>query len=258
MSLLVGTSGWQYKHWDRRFYPSDLAKGKQLARYAELFGTVEVNATFYRLPEAEVFVNWERETPADFVFVVKASRFLTHMKKLKDPEEPVARLMERARGLGGKLGAVLLQLPPQMRCDPGRLDAALALLSAWAPVAVEFREGSWYCSEVESLLARHGAALCLADRGAQPLTPLWRTADWGYLRFHGGAGSPPGCYQEETLDAWAARAAELWAPGATVYAFFNNDWYLCALRDAALFARLAERRGLAPTRTPEAEGILVG
>jgi uncharacterized protein YecE (DUF72 family) len=258
MPLLIGTSGWQYKHWDRRFYAPDLAKGEQLGRYAELFRTVEVNATFYRLPTAEVFLSWERETPADFVFVVKASRFLTHMKKLKDPEEPVARLLERARGLGGKLGAILLQLPPQMRCDPGRLDAALALLSAQAPVAVEFREGSWYCAEVESVLARHGAALCLADRGAQPITPLWRTADWGYLRFHGGSASPPGCYTEETLDAWAARATELWDREATIYAFFNNDWYLCALRDAALFAQAARRRGWETTRTPEPESIRLG
>jgi len=258
MPVLVGTSGWQYKHWDRRFYAASLARGDQLARYAELFAVVEVNATFYRLPEAGVFRAWAEQTPADFRFVVKASRFLTHFKRLKDPEEPVARLMGRARELGSKLSAVLLQLPPQMHGDAGRLDAALALLGKEARVAVEPRHESWYTPEVREVLERHGAALCLADRGSAWITPRWRTAAWGYLRFHGGAVQPPGCYSREALAERASEAAVLWGRQAEVFAFFNNDMHLCALRDAGWFAAEAARAGLDPTRVPAAEEIPVG
>ncbi len=136
MPVLLGTSGWQYRHWDGKFYPADLAKPGQLAWYAARFRIVEVNLTFYRLPESAVFRSWAEQTPADFVMDVKASRFLTHMKKLKDPEEPVERLMSRASELGPKLGTVLLQLPPNMHRNEERLDRALELLCARARVAV--------------------------------------------------------------------------------------------------------------------------
>ncbi|HET9213044.1 MAG TPA: DUF72 domain-containing protein [Thermoanaerobaculia bacterium] len=259
--LWIGTSGWQYRHWDASFYPREVPKAGQLRYYAERFRVVEVNATFYRLPGPGVLGAWAEQTPDDFVFVVKASRFLTHFKKLKDPEEPVERLMSRASELGPKLGPVLLQLPPNMHRNEERLDAALALLAPQARVAVEFRHDSWYAEGVREVLARHGAALCLADRGGQPITPIapeWRTAEWGYLRFHGGGGAPPGCYHEETLDRWAAVAKDLWGAKADVYVFFNNDWYRCALRDAGWFARLAKARGLRPTRVAPPETIDVG
>ena len=214
MALWIGTSGWQYRHWDGSFYPplSEMPKAGQLRHYAALFRVVEVNATFYRLPGPGVLGSWAAQTPEDFVFVVKASKFLTHFKKLKDPEEPVERLMSRARELGPKMGPILLQLPPNMHRNEERLDAALALLAPQARVAVEFRHDSWYTESVREVLARHWAALGLADRGAQPLTPFWRTADWGYLRFHGGAAAPPGCYDRATLKARAKMTAALWGP----------------------------------------------
>jgi uncharacterized protein YecE (DUF72 family) len=260
MAVWIGTSGWQYRHWDGSFYPREMAKSGQLRHYAARFRVVEVNATFYRLPGPGVLGAWAAQTPEDFVFVVKASKFLTHFKKLKEPEEPVERLMSRARELGPKLGAILLQLPPNMHRNEERLDAALALLAPQARVAVELRHDSWYAESVREVLARHGAALCLADRGG-PITPTraeWRTAGWGYLRFHGGTASPPGCYEEEALGNWADRAADLWGAEADVYAFFNNDWYRCALRDAGRFARLAEARGLRITRVASPEAIDVG
>jgi uncharacterized protein YecE (DUF72 family) len=258
MAVWIGTSGWQYRHWDGSFYPREIPKPRQLSYYAERFQVVEVNATFYKLPGPGVLAAWADQTPQDFVFVVKASKFLTHFKKLKEPEEPVERLMSRARELGSKLGPVLLQLPPNMHRNEERLDAALSLLAPQVRVAVEFRHDSWYSESVREVLVRRGAALCLADRGARPLTPLWRTADWGYLRFHGGAASPPGCYHRETLAEWAARVADLWGRRADVYVFFNNDWHRCALRDAGWFAGAAQARGLRTTRVADPETIAVG
>ncbi len=250
MPLWLGTSGWQYKHWNSQFYPSDLPARDQLRHYAARFRTVEVNATFYRLPEAATFRAWAEQTPEDFRFVIKASRFLTHMKQLKDPEEPVQRLMSRARELGEKLAVVLLQLASRLRARPDRLDRVLALLAP-TRVACEPRHESWWSDEVRDVLSRHGAALCLADRGERWLTPLWRTAGWGYLRFHGGAGRPPGCYRPRRLAAAVDEAAGLWPKRADVYAFFNNDLHGCALRDAVRLARTASDRGWKPTRVPE-------
>lgn len=258
MAVWIGTSGWQYHHWDGSFYPSGVAKAEQLRYYADRFQVVEVNATFYKLPGPGVLGTWAAETPDDFVFVVKASRFLTHMKKLKDPEEPVERLMSRARELGSKMGPVLLQLPPNMHRNEERLDAALALLAPQARVAVELRHDSWFAAGVREVLARHGAALCLADREARAITPLWRTADWGYLRFHGGSAAPPGCYDRKTLAGWANRLVDLWKKSEEVYAFFNNDGHRCALRDAGWFAEAVEARGRQATRVPAPETIDVG
>jgi uncharacterized protein YecE (DUF72 family) len=258
MPVRIGTSGWQYKHWDRSFYPAEVAKSAQLAFYAARFDIVEVNFTFYRLPEASAFQSWAGQTPADFVFDVKASKFLTHFKKLKDPEEPVERLMTRACELGTKLGVILLQLPPNMHRNEERLDRVLDLLGQQARVAVEFRHESWYADSVREVLERRGAALCLADRGGQMITPAWRTAPWGYFRFHGGASSPPGCYDPGTLAERADLVAELWGPEADVHVFFNNDWYRCALRDAGWFAEAIRQAGLAPTRVPPPEEIPVG
>jgi uncharacterized protein YecE (DUF72 family) len=258
MALWIGTSGWQYRHWDRSFYPAEVAKEGQLRYYAARYRVVEVNATFYKLPEAGVFRAWREQVPDDFVFVVKASKFLTHFKKLKDPEEPVERLMSRAGELAHQLGPVLLQLPPNLYRNEGRLDAALALLAARAPVAVEFRHDSWYAESVREVLARHGAALCLADRGSRMITPAWRTAGWGYFRFHGGTAAPPGCYEAEVLAERAALARDLWGENADVYVFFNNDWHRCALRDAGRFARAAADLGLRTTRVVPPDEISVG
>jgi uncharacterized protein YecE (DUF72 family) len=184
---------------------------------------------------------------------VKASRFLTHLKRLRDPAAPVELFWEHARHLGSKLGPILLQLPPRFRADAGRLAGALDRFPAEARVAVEFRDDSWYADDVRAVLEGHGAALCLAD-SPQRRTPEWRTADWGFVRFHEGAGAPRPCYGEGALATWAERIARLWRADQDVFCYFNNDHLACAVRDAAVFAGLAQRAGLEPSRVPDAAG----
>ena len=183
----VGCSGWQYKHWKGDFYPAALPQREWLEYYARHFETVEVNSSFYRLPPEGVFESWRARTPARFVFSVKASRFLTHMKKLKDPEEPVGRLFSRAVELRGKLGPVLYQLPKQMPKNVERLAAFLDLLPERVRHVIEFREPSWYDEQVMRLLRQHNVALCLHDMPGSE-TPRVLTARFAYVRFHGATG----------------------------------------------------------------------
>ncbi|HWB72788.1 MAG TPA: DUF72 domain-containing protein [Egibacteraceae bacterium] len=251
MAVLIGTSGWQYQHWRGVFYPPQLAIGRWLDHYAARFATVEINNSFYQLPSHETFQRWASETPHDFVLCPKASRYLSHLKKLKDPAEPVARFVGAARGLGRKLGPVLLQLPGNFHANPGRLAETLACFGTDVRVAVELRHGSWFSDEVRGLLERHGAALCLADRGSRLVTPGWRTADWGYLRLHQGAASPHPCYGRTAVGSRARLLAETWGGDCDVYVFFNNDPRGCALRDARRFALACARQGLEPTRVPD-------
>ncbi|MCA1824289.1 MAG: DUF72 domain-containing protein [Mycobacteriales bacterium] len=258
MPVLVGTSGWQYASWRERFYPRGVAQAKWLEFYAERFATVEVNNAFYRLPEAQTFTKWAQRTPADFVVGVKASRYLTHIKRLRAPAEPVARFMQRARNLGPKLGPILLQLPPTMPQSLDDLDETLTLFGTQVRVAVEFRHASWWADETYDVLRRHGAALVLADRESEPIAPLERTADWGYVRFHSGDARPYPCYSRRALAMWVARLAELWTPAETVYAYFNNDPEGCAIRDAVVFAAEVSRHGGSPTRVPDPATVRVG
>ena len=254
--LHVGTSGWQYRDWRGSFYPEKMPPTGWLEHYSRRFQVVEVNNTFYHLPEASTFAKWHRETADDFVVAVKMSRYLTHLKRLLDPEEPVQRFMTRARQLRGKLGPVLVQLPPRFEAAPDRLEATLACFDRDVRVAVEFRDDSWYTDEVREILQRHRAALVLADRRNRH-TPLWRTADWGFVRLHEGLARPRPCYGERILETWVERIAELWKPEGDVFAFFNNDRRGCAVRDAGVFGRLAEAHGLRPTRTPEPDEVRV-
>jgi len=253
VTVLVGTSGWQYRDWRGAFYPMELAQREWLAHYAARFTTVEINASFYRLPERSRFAAWRDATPDDFVLCPKASRYLSHMKKLKDPEEPVGRFVAAIRGLGDKLGPVLLQLPPNFPANLDRLDAALAEFPRGVRVAVELRHESWFTESTRALLAARGAALCLADRRSRWVSPLWRTADWGYVRFHEGAGPWP-CYERDALADRAGAVAELYG-SAEVYCFFNNDPRGCAVRDARWFAEECAGAGLFPTRVPAAGDI---
>jgi len=257
MPILIGTSGWQYRHWRGTFYPPDVAQREWLEFYAARFATVESNAAFYRLPEKKTFTDWADRTPDDFVWAVKVSRFLTHIKRLRDPAEPVERFVTHARGLGGKLGPALLQLPPQLEADVDLLDDCLAQFPREVRVAVEFRHQSWWTAEVEQVLLRHGAALCWADRG-RPISPLWRTADWGYLRFHQGRASPRPCYGEDALAAWVTRINAALARESELFVYFNNDTRACALRDAIVFAGLAQRAGWEVSRVPELDEVAVG
>lgn len=254
MTVLVGTSGWQYRDWRGAFYPRELRQADWLAYYATRFATVEINASFYRLPDRTRFATWNATTPRDFVLCPKVSRYLTHMKKLKDPVEPVTRFVAAATGLGDKLGPALLQLPPNLPADLHRLETALAEFPAGMRVAVEFRHESWFTEPVRALLGDHGAALCLADRGSRWVSPLWRTAEWGYVRFHEGTADWP-CYTRDALRSRAGEVAALYGQDRDVYAFFNNDPRGCAVRDAGWFAQACAEAGLTPTRVPPAGDV---
>jgi uncharacterized protein YecE (DUF72 family) len=250
----IGTSGWQYAHWKGLFYPSGLPQRAWLEHYAARFDTVELNNAFYRLPETESFARWRDRTPPDFVMAVKASRYLTHIRRLAEPAEAVSRLMERARVLGPKLGPVLVQLPGTLGADHGALDETLAAFGVGVRVAVELRNPSWFAGRnadrTAELLGRHGAALCLVDPPGAPAS-LCRTTDWGYVRFHRGRARPTPCYGRTDLATWARRLAALWEPEAVVYAYFNNDGSGCAPRDARRFAAAVRRSGLEPGRVPD-------
>jgi len=226
--VFVGTSGWQYADWRGRLYPAGVPQRRWLEVYAAQFDTVEVNNAFYRLPERAVFESWRDRTPPGFVVAVKASRYLTHIKRLRDPAEPVARLMSVATGLGDKLGPVLLQLPPTLKSDPDLLDACLACFPAGVRVAVEPRHDSWWTDDVRRVLENRAAALVWADRRSRPVTPLWQTTGWGYLRLHEGAARPWPSYGDTALRSWAARLSGF----DEAYAYFNNDQRGAAPRDA--------------------------
>jgi len=257
MPLLIGTSGWQYRDWRGGLYPAGVPQRRWLERYASQYLTVENNNSFYRLPARETFAGWQTRTPGDFVMAVKASRYLTHVRRLRDPAEPVARFLGAAAGLGPKLGPVLLQLPPNLTAVPDRLDACLKEFRAVrlpadpVRIAVEPRHPSWWTAEVEQLLAAHDAALCWADRLDRPVTPLWRTAGWGYLRLHEGTADPWPSYRPQILRSWAERVGQAWPGDADVYVYFNNDPGGAAVADSAVFAALAREGGLATTRTPQ-------
>ncbi len=258
MPLIVGTSGWQYRSWRGRFYPDGLPQRRWLDHYAARFACVEVNNTFYNLPAAETFARWGAETPHDFRFVLKLSRYLTHIRRLREPEDSVRLFLERAEPLAAKTGPLLLQLPPTMRCDVERLDAALSAFPRRWRIAVEFRHASWYTDDVAACLRTHDAALCLTDRRGQPQQPMWRTSTWGFVRFHEGRATPHPCYGDTSLRSWVTRIRALWAPADDVYAFFNNDPGGCAVRDAVRFAAHAGRANLHPTRVPSIREAPVG
>jgi uncharacterized protein YecE (DUF72 family) len=237
--ILVGTSGFDYRDWRGPFYPRFLRSGDRLAYYAEHFATVELNVTFYRMPRAEAFRGWRDAVPDDFRFAVKASRYLTHIRRLEEPREPVEFLMERAGELGDRLGPILLQLPPTMAVDLDRLDRTLEAFGPTTRVAVEPRHRSWFTPELDALLARHGAAFVLADR-RRPITPIRATTDWTYLRLHEGRATPRPCYGRTALRSWVDRLGALATPDG--YAYFNNDHRACAVHNARTFERMLIRR----------------
>ena len=246
--LRIGCSGWNYKTWRGDFYPADLAAGRWLQYYAATFDTVEANGTFYRLPTRETFATWAAQTPPGFVMAVKASRFLTHLKRLREPEEPLRRLFDHAGGLGARLGPVLYQLPPQLRLDLARLDTFLAALPRRLEGAgrrrlrhvVEFRDPSWYTSDTYALLRAHEVTLCLHDkRGSALVEPL--VGPCLYVRFHGTGGDYHGSYGRGALERWANRLAEAWRGGRDVYAYFNNDPDAVATRNARSLRRAVRR-----------------
>ncbi|HEU5098856.1 MAG TPA: DUF72 domain-containing protein [Roseiflexaceae bacterium] len=221
MRVRIGTSGWVYQHWRGIFYPDQLRQSDWFAHYARSFDTVEINNSFYRLPSPAAFAVWREQAPAGFVYAVKASRFLTHMKKLRDPHDPLERFFERARALGATLGPVLYQLPPHWQVNLPRFETFLAALPQGYAHVVEFRDASWLVDSVFRLMERYSVAHCVHDM--QPLkVPARVTAALAYLRLHGDPAHG-GDYQEAALEA-RARQIEAWrSQGLQVFVYFNND-----------------------------------
>ena len=248
MAIRIGTSGFIYEHWRRRFYPPS-ARGSELELYARTFDTVELNVTFYRMPSSSTFRSWAARVPDGFLFAVKASRYLTHVRRLKEPRSSVELLVERASELGPHLGPILIQLPPDLELDLAGLVATLDAFPAGIRLAVEPRHSSWFVEDVRRVLADRNVALCAADRRG-PITPLWRTADWAYLRFHAGRATPRSCYGTGALETWAERVEATWGRDSTGFVYFNNDGNGCALRDASVFAHTLDRRGVRVERLP--------
>lgn len=221
--VYVGTSGWVYRHWRGPFYPAELPTAAWFGHYTRTFNAVEVNNSFYRLPSPEVFAAWARQAPPGFVYAVKASRFLTHRKKLKAPEDSLEMFLGRARRLGPHLGPVLYQLPPRWHCNADRLRHFLDLLPPDLSHVFEFRDPSWYNDEVRTILTEKGAGFCIHDlRGAG--CPDWVTGPLVYLRFHGPTRQAyAGSYPHAHLEHWAGRIDGYRRAGLDVYAYFNND-----------------------------------
>jgi uncharacterized protein YecE (DUF72 family) len=249
VTLRVGTSGWHYDDWRGSFYPRELATPQWLHHYATCFDTVEINNSFYRLPERSTFEKWRDATPDDFRFTVKASRFLTHQKRLRDPGEPVSRLLRHASALGSKLGPVLLQVPPNLPADQARLADVLAAFGDRVRVACEFRHPSWDSDDILQVLESHNAALCLTDRRGRH-GALVRTASWAFVRLHEGTASPTPCYGRRALHTWADRIVELFGTHVDVYVYFNNDHNACAVGNARSFLSVAHSAGLDVRRSP--------
>lgn len=222
-ALNIGCSGFLYDHWKGVFYPEDLPKRRWFEYYCTKFSTVELNVTFYRLPDKETFTKWYKETPPGFVFSLKGSKFITHIKKLKAAAEPVDVFFSRALALKEKLGGVLWQLPPGLKADPGRLAEFLELLNPYGVRnAFEFREGTWVSKKVLTLLEKKNACLCMAD-WPEFLDDLPLTADFTYVRRHGKEGSYATCYGTEELKADATRIRRYLRQRKDVFIYFNND-----------------------------------
>jgi uncharacterized protein YecE (DUF72 family) len=222
--LRIGCSGWNYKHWRERFYPKRLAPRLWLHHYAQLFDTVEINMTFYRLPKADVVARWVAESPPGFLFAVKMSRYVTHVKRLTELGPSLALFYERIAPLvaSPKLGPVLWQLPPHFKRDDERLAGALAQLPPGRH-CFEFRHESWFAPEVYELLRERNVALVIGHDARRPFQTLELTADFTFVRFHAGEHGGNGNYAEHELEAWARRIEE-WRERVDVYAYFNNDW----------------------------------
>jgi uncharacterized protein YecE (DUF72 family) len=240
--LRVGCSGWMYDDWRGVLYPAGVPKRRWLAAYADAFDTVEVNSTFYRLASPEAVAGWVRDTPPDFTFTLKASRYLTHMKRLRDLGQGIERFYAAVAPLAGspKLGPVLWQLPERFARDDDRLAGALAGLPPGRH-AFELRHPSWFAPAVLELLRAHGAALAIGVHPERPWQPLALTADFTIVRFHYGARGRRGNYSASEIAEWAGRLAQL-AGAADVFAYFNNDWEGFAVRNArAMLAATASR-----------------
>jgi uncharacterized protein YecE (DUF72 family) len=233
----IGCSGWNYDDWRGRLYPEGLGKPRWLGRYAEVFDTVEVNSTFYRLASRKAVARWVEDTPADFVFAAKASRYLTHVRRLRDVGQGIERYYERIQPLleSGKLGPIVWQLPATFRRDDETLERLLGMLPEGRH-CFEFRHESWFKPPVYELLHSAGAALVIADHPKWPFQAHELTTDWTLVRLHHGRRGRRGNYSETELDEWARRLSR-WRRRADAFVYFNNDWEGFAVRNALSLSR---------------------
>lgn len=243
MPVFVGTSGWNYPHWKGRFYPREVKEKDWFGYYARYFRTVEINNTFYQLPSEKTFISWEKQAPEDFLFTVKANRFITHVKKLKDPEQPLNNFTARAKMLREHLGPILYQFPPKWNVNRDRLERFLSLLPKNLVHVFEFRNPSWHCGEVYALLERYAVSFCAHDMpGCE--CPRLGIGPVAYVRFHGTTGVYEGMYPRRVLRDWAGWVEGEVRKGRKVFIYFNNDAEAQAVRDARRFVELTGSRRL--------------
>jgi len=227
----IGTSGWIYPHWKGIFYPQELPQSRWFDHYARHFATVEINNTFYRLPKGATFDRWREQAPEGFIYAVKASRYITHLKHLRDCAEPLERFLGRARRLRDHLGPILYQLPPHWGANPGRLEEFATLLPQDLIHVFEFRNRRWFIEPVREILERYGLGFCIFSLPGVEC-PLWVTGKTVYIRFHGSGWAYGGRYSREELSPWAERIRDFLAQGYDVYVYFNNDAFGYALENA--------------------------
>ncbi|HBY57814.1 MAG TPA: DUF72 domain-containing protein [Candidatus Atribacteria bacterium] len=244
-NLFIGTSGYSYKHWsDGVFYPPEISSTKWLEYYCQFFNTVELNMTFYRLPKKETFKRWYERTPDNFTFAVKGSRFITHIKKLNNCEEPLELFLSYVQELKGKLGVVLWQLPPNLHFDEERISYFCQLLKSFClsqniSQTFEFRHKSWFCPELFNILKDYNFSLCIAHSKRWPYIEKI-IANFVYLRFHGGEELYGSSYSDRELKYWADKSRHWSKEGKIIYAYFNNDAYGYAVKNALKFKELLE------------------
>jgi len=220
-----------YDHWRGEFYPSELPKTKWFSHYSRHFSTVELNSSFYHLPSDKAFGTWQDKAPDGFIYAVKVSRYITHMKRLRDVDQPLETFISRARLLGDKLGPLLYQLPPGMKRNDAVLESFLKLLPRDMHHVFECRNESWFDGEVYALLRKYNAGFCIYDLPGTT-TPLVAAADFAYVRFHGSTGLYDSCYTDDELRSWAEKIARLGNGLSAVYVYFNNDSHAFATRNA--------------------------
>ncbi len=236
----IGTSGWYYQHWLGSFYPPEMKSRDFLNYYSRNFSTTEINNSFYQLPAAKTFINWQKTVPADFLFAVKASRYLTHMKKLKDSQQSLEKFIDRVSLLKDKLGPILFQLPPRWNVNAERLDNFLKALPKSYRYAFEFRNQSWFEEEIKEILKKHQAAFCIYDL-ENNLSPKWITANFSYIRLHGPEKlAYQGKYSQKELKDWAAFLKRLANQGKEVFCYFDNDQKGYATENALMLKKILQ------------------
>lgn len=227
----IGTSGWYYKHWEKVFYPDEVKPSQKLLYYGEHFATVEVNSTFYHNPSEAAIRNWVAQVPKDFIFSVKANGYITHRKRLKDPEESTKAFFDRIQHFGKKLGPLLFQLPPSFKQDLDRIAEFIKYIPKKTPSAFEFRHESWFNEDTYKLLRKNKIALCLTDLGGKQ-SPEEITTNFTYIRLHGPKKSYVGKYSQKQLDTWHSKIRDYQKNKISTYCYFDNDEKAYAVHDA--------------------------